>query len=190
MGREEGIYFDIKDYGSLVRRFSAITIDMAFLLLLFILAGALWSLLFIPPDLDLAYYYGIKVFIYFEPEFFSLCLILAYIYLAILKPRPIRTIGYRLTGLKIIDLKGEQPSLLKMTWRFVLLAFGPFHLLFDIFWLGGDDNRQSLRDKLAGTYVIRKNAIPSGRGTIGYSQYGLFCYQLIFSEVMRKKGTG
>lgn len=185
MNQEEGVYFNIKEYGSLIRRSTAIAIDLAFLLLLFALVNELWTLFFLPPDFYLAYDYGIEFFMYFEPEFFTVCLILAYIYLAILKSGSTRTIGYRLMGLKIVDLKGQRPSLLKMTWRFILLAFGPFSLLLDIIWIGGDDNRQSLRDKLAGTYVIRKNAVPSGTGLIGYTQYSLLCYQLLFKEVKR-----
>ena len=183
MSENIGVYYNIKDYGSLVRRFIAIAVDIMVLLLLFSIIKILWSYFFTPPDLEAAYIYGATSIIYFEPEFFLLCLAIAYIYLAIMKSRPVKTAGYRLMGLKIVNLKGERPSILQMTWRFFLLTFGPIHILFDMIWLGGDDHRQAIRDKLAGTYVIKNNAVPSGSGPIGYTQYGLFGYQLIFREV-------
>ena len=58
-------------------------------------------------------------------------------------------------------------------------------ILFDIVWLGGDPNRQSIRDKFAGTYVIRRKATPAGRGPIEFKIYFMFDYGIIFAEVVR-----
>jgi hypothetical protein len=67
------------------------------------------------------------------------------------------------------------------------LVFGPINLLVDIIWLGGDPNRQSIRDKFAGTYVVRRKAQPAGFAPIRYKTYFMFNYNLVFAEVERQE---
>jgi hypothetical protein len=93
--------------------------------------------------------------------------------------------GWGLFRLKIVDLHGNTPSILRMTLRFATLFLGPLNLIFDLLWLGGDRDRQTLRDKLAGTYVVKRRATPLGQGAIVWPRYSLLGYMLILPEVRR-----
>lgn len=77
-----------------------------------------------------------------------------------------RTLGYA-GGVRIVTLRGERPSLLTLTTRFLFATFGPANIILDLLWIGNDPHRQALRDKSAQTYVIRKDAKPAGRGSLG-----------------------
>jgi hypothetical protein len=63
-----------------------------------------------------------------------------------------------------------------MTFRLFLWLFGPFNGFYDLLWMAGDECRQSLRDKVSGTYVIKKNAVALGMGPIRL--VNLFCFGL------------
>jgi uncharacterized RDD family membrane protein YckC len=78
-----------------------------------------------------------------------------------------RTLGYAVGGVRIVTLRGERPSLLTLTTRFLFATFGPANIILDLLWIGNDPHRQALRDKSAQTYVIRKDAKPAGRGSLG-----------------------
>lgn len=60
--------------------------------------------------------------------------------------------GYRLCRMKIINLRGERPGLLQLTFRLlVTLAFwNPFAWV-DLLWVFSDPYRQALHDKWAET---------------------------------------
>jgi len=103
--------------------------------------------------------------------FFSyVWLTLSLTYLTALKPSRVRTLGLIVAGTRIVTLRGDRPSTLRMAYRLGLLLIGPFNLLFDLIWLGGDPCNQSLRDKLAGTLVVRHHAKPIARGNL------ILCY--------------
>jgi uncharacterized RDD family membrane protein YckC len=85
-------------------------------------------------------------------------------YEVVLKRSTVRTVGYRLTGCRIVNLQGERPSLFALTFRSLLWLFGPFNLLFDLLWCGIDDDRQTLRDRFAETCLINEGAMPIGTG--------------------------
>jgi uncharacterized RDD family membrane protein YckC len=104
-------------------------------------------------------------------------------YFAILKRTSIGTLGYIIAGVRIVDLMGNKPSIRRMLHRTLFILIGPLNLLLDLVWVGNDRERQSLRDKIAGTYVIRKKACILGRGNIVFSTYTLFSYSFIFKEV-------
>jgi hypothetical protein len=55
--------------------------------------------------------------------------------------------------------------------------------LFDLGWMLDDPGRQTLRDKWAGTFVIRKKARPVGRTTVTYKRICFGGLQLIIPEV-------
>jgi hypothetical protein len=59
----------------------------------------------------------------------------------------------------------------------------PFNILIDLLWIGNDARRQALRDKFAGTYVIRRGAEPIARGPIRYEYYTILGNNFIFAEV-------
>src|SRR5207249_2120250 len=112
-----------------------------------------------------------------------------YAYLVFLEASPIGTLGFLLTGVKIVTLKGERPSFLRMTFRLLLWFLGPFNVLVDLWWLTGDDCKQTLRDKCAGTIVIRKTAVPAGHGEITLKRYQLLAHSFVFYEVRKPEAA-
>jgi uncharacterized RDD family membrane protein YckC len=112
---------------------------------------------------------------------------LSILYLAIIKRSKFGTVGYMLTGVKIVDLKGQRPSIFKMTLRTSLLLIGPFELIFDILWLTSEATRQTLRDKYVGTYVVRKEATPRLYGKLRNVTLGVMGWSLMYREVEEGK---
>jgi len=88
-------------------------------------------------------------------------------YLGALKTTRFGTLGYRIMGFRLVGLDGEPASILRTTARFLLLHWGGL----DTFWIFDDENRQTFRDKFAGTYVVRRAARPTGRGRVSYDVY-------------------
>ena len=74
-----------------------------------------------------------------------------------------------------------------MTFRLLIWLLGPFNLLFDLFWSSLDDDRQTLRDRFAGTCVFNNQAEPIGTAEIHLTHYNAFGFALIYSRVMRPK---
>jgi uncharacterized RDD family membrane protein YckC len=171
-----GVVYRWEDCAGFFRRCLATATD-AFVLLataaLSIPLGALWFVF--DPQLK-----G------FRPLFFLLWSVFAYLYLVILGPTKIGTLGFILAGVKVVDLKGKQPSLPRMTLRFFLLGFallGPIYILLDLLWLGADGCRQTLLDKATGTYLVRKQAMPFLDGVQTMVAYQFFGLSLMFPEV-------
>jgi uncharacterized RDD family membrane protein YckC len=111
-------------------------------------------------------------------------LLLAWSYLAGLKVTSVPTLGYRLAKVQLVDLQGNRVSLWRSTRRFLFL-FLSFANCIDMLLLSHDRNRQTLRDKLLGTYVIRRGARPLGSGPIAYPAYFVGGLSFVFSEVAR-----
>jgi uncharacterized RDD family membrane protein YckC len=105
-------------------------------------------------------------------------------YLVILKRTRFRTLGYLIGGARIVNLQGKIPGIGPLTVRLAFATIGPINVIIDLFWMTGDDNRQALRDKFAGTYVIKKAAEPAGQGKIVYRNYS-FYWNFMFREVRR-----
>lgn len=66
-----------------------------------------------------------------------------------------------------------------------MLFFGPLNFFVDILWLNGEENRQTLRDKMFGTYVIKRQAQPEGTGKILYYHQTFLLMSWVFREVER-----
>jgi uncharacterized RDD family membrane protein YckC len=109
-----------------------------------------------------------------------------YVYLAVLKPTPIRTVGYWIAGTKIVTLRGERPSTLRMSLRLMIWILGPFNFLIDLGWLGIDPDKQTMRDCLAGTCVVRNKAQPAGTGEIHLVRYHVAGLNLMYPRVIRR----
>ncbi len=178
---ESGVVYRKEDYAGFFSRCLATATDTFVLLsaaALGILLGALWFIF--DPQLK-----G------FWPLFFILWSAFAYFYLAILGPTKIGTLGFILAGVKIVDLKGKQPSLLRMTLRFfLLLGFAlssPIYILLDLLWLGADGCRQTILDKATGTYLVRKEAMPVLGGIQTTAAYQFFGLSLMFPEVKTRR---
>lgn len=112
---------------------------------------------------------------------------LAYVYLTWLKRSPIRTPGFWVTGLKVVDLRGRAPSMARMTLRLVWWILGPFNFLLDLLYISNDEHRQSLRDKLVGTYVVRKDARPAGSGTRTIGRMSFMGAMLMYPVVLPRQ---
>ena len=176
----EGVYYRDDAYAGLVRRLMVIAIDSLFL---FVIGVVLWIVL-------LCFAWDIKSGdFHWDPNgvLWLTWLVVAWFYLSVLKPSKWRTVGYRLTGLKIVGIRGQRPSIVRMTFRMLLWLFGPFNLLLDLMWLGADSEHQSLRDCYAGTYVVRCDAEPVGKAQVHLAYYNAFGFSLMYPRVVRPK---
>jgi uncharacterized RDD family membrane protein YckC len=120
--------------------------------------------------------------------------VVAYLYLTVVKRSRVRTLGYILTGVQIVDIEGKRPSLLQMTIRLLpvipLPAIPvPWPLLFDFGWMIDEPARQTLRDKWAGTFVVRRKAQPVGTASVRYKRIGFAGLFLIFPEAGRPEAV-
>jgi uncharacterized RDD family membrane protein YckC len=172
----KGIYFPCTAYAGIIRRCAILLIDVAVLMLLIIMLG-IANLLFFDEHAS-------KVVV-------IVWLLLAYVYLVQLE-RSIGTLGLLVTKTKIVDIYGNQPSLLRMTFRLFLCLFwiNSSMLLIDWFWSGGNDKRQTLRDLLSGTYIVRKDQAPAGEGPIRLVYYFLLGFVFVQREVQQLRKIG
>lgn len=161
---QPGVIYDISSYASFWRRLLADAIDITILIILYItlmviVSEDLWNL------------------------FILIWSGLSFVYLVIIKASPIRTIGYRLADLRLIDLKGNRVSIWRSVVRMFFAFLGPLNYGLDLLWIPGDPAKQAIRDKFAGTLVIKNMAKPVGEGKIIYMQYFFLGWNLIFAEV-------
>lgn len=168
-----GVYYATEDYIGIRRRILIVIVDFGLIAVIGWLAMVLWNTM--PPN-EIPYLileWGFPVF--------------AYAYLTVIKASKIRTLGYRLVGAKVLTFKGKRPSMFRMTFRLLLWVFGPINAIFDLIWVGIDQDRQSLRDRFAGTYVVRVNAQPIGKAPIHLFYYQAFGLSLMLPTVCRPK---
>lgn len=165
MPPETAPYYSPGDYAGFIRRSVIIEMDFVVLLMVGLVCAALHEI-------------GL-------PDGIATCCFLgfSFAYLVLLERSSIGTLGHLLTGVRVVTLKGERPSVLRMTFRLLLWFSGPFHPLIDLWWLTGDEVRQTLRDKLAGTVVVRKSAVAAGTGAIRLNRYQFHMFSLVFYEV-------
>ncbi|WP_020472810.1 RDD family protein [Zavarzinella formosa] len=175
-GLGPGVYYAREDYASSFVRLLIIVIDLAIII-----------------ALGVVLYFACKEIITDKDDaadwFFWSWFGLTYVYLVFIESSPQGTFGFLLTGMKIVSLNGERPSFLRMTFRLMMWLLGPFHPAIDFLWLSGDPDRQTLRDKFAGTYVVRKNAVPCGKGIVGLRRYFLFGFVVLCREVQRRQAN-
>jgi uncharacterized RDD family membrane protein YckC len=168
-----GVYFAPDDYVGLMRRIVILLVDLAVLIGVYLVIDTLFT----PMSDDQN---DLFVFMY---------LLFAWAYLTVIKASNIRTVGYWLTGSKILNLRGERPSIFRMTCRLLLWGFGPFNLFFDLWWSAIDDDRQTLRDRFTGTCVVNNRAEPIGTAEIHLAIYHAFGFALMYPCVMHPKIT-
>ncbi len=180
-GRDESeahraVCFDRRDYAGPVRRAVVVCIDfvVAIALSFGVLLGivCLW-LIRHPKE-------------YPSPEIVWVMPLVAYVYLTIVARSRIRTLGCIITGMRIADIRGRRPSLLQMTIRLVPLLPVPWSFLFDLGWIMDEPQRQTLRDKWAGTYVVRRGAKPIGTAPVRYKRIGFCGLFFIFPEIAER----
>jgi uncharacterized RDD family membrane protein YckC len=166
-----GVFYAPDDYVGMGRRIIILVVDSMVLAVLFTCLVIVWLGVGGGP-----------------PVVFTIATIgLFWMYEVVLKRSSLRTIGYRLTGCRIVNLKGERPSLFALTFRALLWLFGPLNLLFDLLWCGIDDDRQTLRDRFAETCLINENATPIGTGEIHLAYFDIGTLNLYYARVTHPK---
>ena len=67
-----------------------------------------------------------------------------------------QTPGKMIAGIRVVNRAGAKPGLVYVALREILGKITSVILISaGFFWIGWDDNKQGLHDKIAGTYVIR-----------------------------------
>ena len=178
----EGVYFRLEDYGSFLRRTLATLIDIGVLLFVWFLVGEIVYYLYF--DLDLLSGSGEEAF---EVWLNASCVLVAWGYLSICKSTSLRTLGYRMAGLKIVTLQGNRVPWYQMTVRLLLWICGPFSLFLDTLWIFTDEARQSCRDSYCGTLVVKNNAVPEGSGPIRLTFYNVMGMTLMYKRAKLPK---
>ena len=161
-----GVYFRRNDYAGFWRRLLIDSVDLIVIGLVCLTSFAVVWMISLSPGLILASW---------GTAFFS--------YFVLLKRSRFGTVGYRVGGVRVVGHDGKKPSISSMIFRLLFVVLGPINWVVDLIWLFGDTHRQALRDKLAGTYVVRKDARPAGTGKIVYRWYDIQCYNFLFREV-------
>ena len=167
----EGAYFLPADYVGLIPRIAIFVVDLATLAAFYIIGGIL----------------ALRFTEISDDQFVMLFFVIAWFYLTLVKTSSFRTVGYRLLGARIVNLKGEKPSIVRMTFRFLLCLFGPFSFMFDLLWVSADEQKQTLRDRFAATCVIKYSAEPAGQAEIRFVFYNAFGFNLMYQQVMAPK---
>lgn len=165
-----GVFYKNSDYAGFFKRVAVVLIDFSFLLLFLLIVK--WIVDSLPPR-----------FLNSTAALIEITILFSFVYLTIIKASKLRTLGYNLMGVKIVDLKGQRPSFLKMAFRYLLLVVGPLSLIPDILWLISEKTKQTFRDKVSGTYVIKKDAEPTGTGTLQLKYYHITSLHIIVLEV-------
>ena len=111
------------------------------------------------------------------------CAAVLFCYFVLLKRSAGGTVGYRVCGVRIVGLDGQLPGLIPLTIRMLFMVFGPINFLLDLVWMANEDQRQTLRDKFAATYIVKKHAVPAGTGKLTHRYYHILGYNFLFREV-------
>jgi uncharacterized RDD family membrane protein YckC len=149
-----GVYFAAADIASFGSRLAAFAIDAIVSGGGLVLAAGALSLASLPVEMIALVVLG-----------------LAWGYFAVLKATPEGTPGYRLLGVRLVDLDGDTPALWRTSYRFLWLVLFPGIAFADLLLLSADLRGQTFRDKLAGTYVVSRRAVPAGSGPIVFPQF-------------------
>jgi len=172
----QAVRFAERDYAGLFRRVIIAGVDLgAVFLIWFGVLAAAWGAWFVAhPESE-------------HPPAGTLWLVplTAYLYLTVVKRSRLGSLGLLVTGTRIMDIEGQRPSLLRMTARLFWLLPLPLGLLLDLGWLLEEPAKQTLRDKWAGTFVVRRRAKPIGRVSLTYHRICLVGIQLIVPELDR-----
>jgi len=107
----------------------------------------------------------------------------AYLYFVIVKHSRFRTLGYRLGRVRIVDARGQSPSWSALSLRLLFAVVGPINFVIDLLWIPSDPCKQSLRDKLAHTYVVKLGASAAGPARVVYRNYYLLGMAFVFREI-------
>jgi uncharacterized RDD family membrane protein YckC len=166
-----GVYYAPNDYVGIGRRVIAFFVDGFVLTLILSIFLLIWIIVGGGPPL----------------LFTALVMLLTWLYIVFCKRSPLRTLGYRLAGCRLVNLQGQRPSLFALTLRSLLWMFGPFNFLLDLIWCGIDEDRQTLRDRFAETCLINDGAAPIGTGEIHLTYFDIGTFNLFYPRVVHPK---
>ena len=176
MNATTGVYFKREDYAGFWRRLLIDIIDVLVVAVICLVLGiALEEAA--PPGQN-------------ARMIFASWTAVVFCYFVILKRSAIGTVGYRVGGVRIVNLDGRPPNLLSLVVRLGFGFLGPLNLLLDLLWLSGDSHRQALRDKLANTYVVKREAQPAGSGRIVFRNYDILGFNFMFREIEVRTAAG
>lgn len=167
---EYGVFYRPFDYCGAWRRLVVDMVDVIAAFALFFLAAV--GIVLVDPD-----------FTPMEDTILPLLFVVWFAYFVGFKASPLRTLGYRLGRVKAVTLQGQPLTFWLHCVRFLFMVFGPVNFLVDLLWISTDPMRQTLRDKLAHTYVVKADATPAGEGRIVYRYYHILGWSFIFREV-------
>ncbi len=169
----DGVYYDPGDYIGLGPRILILIVDA------FVLIVIVWLIAFA----------WVNIVGEYNRIFGAITTLAIWLYSVPLKRSTLRTIGYRMTGAKLVTLSGERPSLFMLTFRSLLWLLGPFNLLFDLIWCGIDEDRQTMRDRYTKMCLVRSCANPIGTGEVHLAYFNAFGYTLMYPHVVHPKPT-
>jgi uncharacterized RDD family membrane protein YckC len=165
----DGVYFSKTDYIGPSRRIVIVCIDTIVLLMM---GGGLSSA-------------WVHVFGH-DDGLISALVVMTWLYLVPLKRSAWRTLGYQVAGAKLVNLQGTRPALWLLTLRSLLWVFFfiPCNFLMDVLRCSVDDDRQSIRDRIANTCLVKNRAIPIGSGEVHIAYYFVLGYMFTYSHVV------
>lgn len=169
MSTEIGAYFRREDYASFWIRLLVEIVDLAVVIFLCV-AFTLPLAAILPSDR-----LGFNVILLHWIAFL-------FLYFVVLKGSRIRTLGYRIGRVKIVGLDGRAPGYSALTLRLAFAILSPLSIL-DLMWLWHDEHRQALRDKFAGTYVVKAKSEPMGCASLVRRRYEILFYNFLFREI-------
>jgi len=190
------VYFRDEDYAGLGRRIAAFILDHVVLLVLFTIMFVA-TILPYPPDVmnRMRAAENAVERTQIQQEYFRLpavqarvggsmrmwVVLCAFYYIALRRLRG-GTLGYRLAGIRLVDVTGQAPGLKVLVKRFVLGAIFTAPLGASYYLCLKDERRQSLHDRWCNTWLVRKRAEPAGPAALVHRM------QLVMTWAVRYDG--
>jgi len=169
-----GVLYDVHDYVPFWRRVIISIVDILVIIVTGIVLAVVFAVFTDATDEQL------------DVMIPSVFLLVSLGYLVVLKRSRLRTVGYRLFDARIVTLAGTRPGVWQMVQRLGFGILGPANYVLDLVWITQDDTRQSLRDKWAGTYVVRAAAEPRAEGRIVSRMHNFMGFSALFDEVTER----
>ena len=187
---EPAVIFDDHDYASGVRRVISALIDLVVSFVLLSLPIAVGSVLWVPPEVraleDVAKQQRLTYEAFGPARYyatFTLALLLPVVYHAAMRMTPVGTLGYILTGIRLVGPDGRRPPFGRILKRMALslIGFVTFGAIF--FPCFKRRRKQAVHDMFAGTWLVRRGARSGRPGRLVYKTRLLGTYPLTHADV-------